>query len=151
GAGSGAKLDPQHQLISIGNYLLEWGPIAVPDYGGVFPYRLIEFDPGKQDPLGLQSAKLVQQGIWQKAKFWGTRPDFGNPDGAAKAYDKGEKLILLPLGTFLLNVIPTTGRGTFRLFSFDPLSSDPLYQFPNWTYGSFLKIEFGHELIPLGN
>jgi hypothetical protein len=151
GAGSGAKLDPQHQLISIGNYLLEWGPIAVPDYAGVFPYRLIEFDPGKQDPLGLQSAKLVQKGIWPKTKFWGTRPDFGNPDGAAKAYDKGEKLILLPLGTFLLNVIPTTGRGTFRLFSFDPLSSDPLYQFPNWTYGSFLKIEFGHELIPLGN
>jgi phospholipase C len=153
GAGAGAKLDCKHQLISIGNYLLEWGPITLQDYtdSGIFPYRLLEFDPSKQDPLGVHTAKVVRKGAWPKAKFWKSRPDFGNPEGAAKAYDKGEKLILLPLGSFVLNIIPTTGRGTFRLFSFDPCSADPLYEFPTWTYGSFLKIQFGHELIPLGN
>ncbi len=148
-----AKLDCKHQLISIGNYILEWGPIMLQDYtsGGVFPYRLLEFDPNKQDPLGVQTAKVVTKGTWPKSKFWKSRPDFGNPQGAAKAYDSGEKLILLPLGTFILNIIPTTGRATFRLFSFDAGSIDPLYEFPTWTYGSFLKIQFDHELIPLGN
>lgn len=150
------KLDCKHQLISIGNYILEWGPITLQGYttDGVFPYRLLEFDPAKQDPLGIHTAKVVTKGTWPKSKFWGRRPDFGNPRGAAKAYDSGEKLLLLALGTFILNIIPTTGRGTFTLFSFDPGSTDPLCEFPTdktWTYGSFLKIQLGHELIPLGN
>jgi phospholipase C len=151
--GAETKLDRKHQLISIGNYILEWGPIILQDYtpNGVFPYRLLEFDPNDPDPLGTKTAKVVTKGTWPKLKFWKSRPDFGNPDGAAKAYNSGEKLMLLPLGTFILNIIPTTGRGTFRLFSFDPGSIDPLYEFPTWTYGSFLKIQFGHELIPLGD
>ena len=150
---AGVKLDCKHQLISIGNYILEWGPLTLQGYttDGVFPYRLLEFDPTKQDPLGIHAAKVVTTGTWPKAKFWRGRPDFGNPQGAAKAYNSGEKLLLLPLGTFVLNVIPTTGRGTFRLFSFDPGATDPLHEFPTWTYGSFLKIQLDHELIPLGN
>ncbi len=150
----GAKFDRNRQLISIGNYLLEWGPLTLQDYtaSGIFPYRLLRFDPSSEDPLGVDAAKaVVTKGTWFKYKFWRSRPDFGNPEGAAKAYDKGEKLVLLPLGTFVLNVIPTVGRGTFRVFTFDPGSVDPLYEFPTWTYGSFLTIELGHELIPLGN
>jgi len=152
-SGAETKLDRKHQLISIGNYILEWGPITLQDYtpDGVFPYRLLEFDPKDPNPLGAKSAKVVTKGTWPKSKFWKSRPDFGNPDGAAKAYNSGEKLMLLPLGTFILNIIPTPGRGTFRLFSFDPGSIDPLYEFPTWTYGSFLKIQLGHELIALGN
>ena len=30
--------------------------------------------------------------------------------------------MLLPLGGFVLNVIPTEGRGTFHLWNFDPTS-----------------------------
>ena len=95
--------------------------------------------------------KAVQKGFWEKKKFWGGRPDFGNPEGAAKAFDQGIKLMLVPLGTFVLNIIPTTGRGTFKLFNFDPGSTDPLTLFPSMILGSFETIQFGHELIPLGN
>jgi phospholipase C len=146
---------PIPQLISIGNYILEWGPITLEDYiaqnkiKGVFFYRLIKFDPSARDPLG--SFAEVQKGFWNKQKFWGGRPDFGNPQGAAKEYDKGDKLMLVPLGTFVLNIIPTTGRGTFKLFNFDPGSNDPLTDFPTMIHGSFETIQFGHELIPLGN
>jgi phospholipase C len=155
----GAKFDRRHQLISIGNYILEWGPIMLQDYGPCFPYRLFRFDASIKDPLAVDAVSpdekpkptLVTKGIWPKMKFWGARPDFGNPEGPAKEYDKGEKLLLLPLSTFILNVIPTTGRGTFKLFYFDPFSTDPLYFFPTWISGSFDTIQFGHELIPLGN
>ena len=59
--------------------------------------------------------------------------DFGNPEGAANAYDKGEKLMLVPLGSFILNVIPTTGRGTYKLFYFDPGSAEPAIRLPRHT------------------
>jgi phospholipase C len=157
------KFDPSHQLIPIGNYILEWGPIVLQDYiGGIFPYRLFRFDPNIDDPLGVNAMSLdpvshkpvptlAAKGSWPKNKFWGTRPDFGNPDGPAKDYDKGNKLMLVPLGTFILNLIPTTGRGTFKLFYFDPGSIDPLFVFPTWIAGAFETIQYRHELIPLGN
>ena len=157
---AGASFDHRHQLIPIGNYILEWGPLVLQDYvGGIFPYRLFRFDPNIDDPLGVNAVALDEEptervmakGTWPKKKFWGNRPDFGNPDGPSKAYDKGEKLILLPLGTFVLWIIPTTGRGTFKLFYFDPGSTDPLYQFPTWISGALETIQFGHELIPMGN
>ena len=153
----GAKFNYKHQLIAVGNYILEWGPITLQDYGACFPYRLFRFDPGLPDPLSISAVNrdgkptLVAKGTWPKKKFWGTRPDFGNPDGPAKEFDKGEKLMMVPLGTYVLNVIPTPGRGTYKLFYFDPSSSDPLYQFPTWIAGAFETIEFRHELIPLAN
>ncbi len=153
----GAKFDRKHQLIPIGNYILEWGPITLQDYNPCFPYRLFKFDASINDPLGVTALSLdarptlVMKGTWPKNKFWGTRPDFGNPEGPAKEYDKGEKLLLVPLGSYIVNIIPTSGRGTFKLFYFDPYSTDPLYVFPTWISGSFDTIQFGHELIPLGN
>jgi phospholipase C len=152
-----SKLDRTHQLVPIGNFILEWGPLNLQDYSPCFPYRLFKFDANIDDPLSVNAkgsdgkSTQVIKGAWPKKKFWGTRPDFGNPDGPAKAFDTGEKLILLPLGTFLLNVIPTAGRGTFKLFYFDPYASDPLYFFPTWISGSFRTIQFGHQLIALGN
>jgi phospholipase C len=160
---AGARFDRRHQLIAIGDYVLEWGPIILQDYSPCFPYRLFRFDPKIDNPLdvdansfanGSPKQTLVTKGSWTKDKFWGTRPDFGNPDGPAKAYDAGDLLLLLPLGTFVLNVIPTPGRGTFKLFSFvpnDPLSPDPLYSIPPSITGAFGTIEYPHELIPLGN
>ncbi len=127
------------------------------NYGPGFPYRLFKFDADAQNPLDAEDdkepedAKAVVKGLWRKSKFWGSRPDFGNPAGAAKAYDKGEKLMLVPLGTFILNIIPTTGRGTFKLFYFDPAPRTPYPIPPNGIPGSFDTIQFGHELIPLGN
>jgi phospholipase C len=147
-----AGLDKTHQLLSIGRYLLEWGPITLKEYAPCFPYRLLEFDPTSPDPLG---GNAVQKGVWTKKKFWSYRPDFGNPHGAKEGFDSGEALMLVPLGSFILNVIPTEGRGTFRLWNFDPnplnpLSSDPL-PLPFMPQASFDTIDYGHELIPLGN
>jgi phospholipase C len=147
-----ARFDPTHRIVQIGRYLLEWGPLTLPDYQPCFPYRLFEFDPASPDPL---NAKALQQGLWTKPKFWQYRADFGNPNGANEGYDSGKELMLLPLGSFLLNVIPTSGRGTFQLWNFDPNPlapgrSDPLPA-PYTPQGAFDSIEFGHELLPLGN
>jgi phospholipase C len=147
-----AKFDRTHQIVSIGRYLLEWGPLTLQAYEPCFPYRLFEFDPTSKDPLA-QTA--VRRGIWPKTKFWAYRPDFGNPQGAHEGYDAGDDLMLLPLGGFVLNVIPTEGRGTFQLWNFDPVGLkqsgwDPLPQ-PYTPQGSFDTIDFGHELIGLGN
>lgn len=153
--GSTSKLKhPKNQIISIGSYILEWGPISLKDYtGGVYPYRLFEFDADSGDPLGEKTikSKLETSGLWKKDKFHGTHADLGNPEGPSKAFQTGEKLLLVPLGTFILNIIPTLGRGTHRLFSFDPGSEDPLYKKVIWTHGSFETIEYGHELIPMRN
>lgn len=147
-----AAFDPTHSVVAIGRYLLEWGPLTLPNYQPCFPYRLFEFDPTCADPLNV---KALQQGLWTKTKFWQYRPDFGNPDGAHEGYDAGDELLLLPLGGFMLNVIPTEGRGTFQLWNFDPsplhpAQADPL-PMPYTPQGSFDSIQFGRELIPIGN
>jgi phospholipase C len=165
---AGARFDRRHALVQIGNYLLEWGPIQFKPYGGLYPYRLFMFDPNNGDPLGTGAKTVVQQpygpqtvstavqkGSWPKSKFWAYRPDFGNPQGAHEGFDSGEQLLLIPLGSWLLNVIPTDGRGTFQLWNFDPApltpgSHDPLPA-PYQPQGSFDYVDFGHELIPMGN
>ncbi|SDZ96251.1 alkaline phosphatase family protein [Variovorax sp. YR216] len=149
---SGAAFDPTHSLVPIGRYLLEWGPLMLQPYQPCFPYRLFEFDPQSDDPL---NSTALQHGLWTKTKFWQYRPDFGNPEGAHEGYDSGDELLLLPLGGFMLNMIPTEGRGTFQLWNFDPSplkpgGADPLPA-PYTPQGSFDSIQFGHELIPLGN
>jgi phospholipase C len=147
-----AELDKTHQIAPIGRYLLEWGPIQLVNYQPCFPYRLFESDPTSGNPL---QARPIQKGAWLKSKFWGSRPDFGNPEGATEEFDKGERLLLLPIDGFILNVIPTAGRGTFGLWNFDPNplgTSDPLpypYSYTGWGGGSFGTIDFGHELIPI--
>ncbi len=146
----GVSFDRTHQLVSIGRYLLEWGPLAAQAYHPFYPYRLFEFDPTSKTPL---AGKVVQQGIWTKKKFWQYRPDFGNPNGAKEGFDSGEQLLLVPLGNFALNLIPTVGRGTFQLWNFDPspfVPADPLPA-PYTPQGSFDSIQIGHELTPLGN
>ena len=149
-------LDPQacfdrtHQIIPVGRYLLSWGPLEKDAYHPFYPYRLFEFDPASKNPL---AGKVVQQGIWTKTKFWQYRPDFGNPLGAEEGYDSGEQLMLVPVPNFVLNVIPTVGRGTFQLWNFDPspfAPADPLPA-PYAPQGSFDTIEVGHELLVLGN
>lgn len=155
-----AQFDRNHQIAPIGRYLLEWGPLQLKDYQPCFPYRLMEFDPTSPDPL---HAKAVQQGAWLKSKFWGSRPDFGNPQGAKEDFDKGEQLLLLPLDGFVLNVIPTDGRSTFGVWNFDPNppippnrpnppKTDPLpqpYTYTMWGGSSFDTIDYGHELLPI--
>jgi len=150
-----AKFDRTHQLVPIGRYLLEWGPQTLQAYLPCFPYRLFEFDPDSENPLG---GKTVQKGLWPKTKFWAYRPDFGNPDGAHEGYDSGQDLMLVPLGSFMLNIIPTEGRGTFQLWNFDPkwggvaplYVNDPLPA-PYTPQQSFDSLQYGHELIPIGN
>ena len=58
-----ASLDRRHALVQIGNYLLEWGPVQLKPYGGLFPYRLFMFDPNNGNPLGT-GAKTVVQMPW---------------------------------------------------------------------------------------
>jgi phospholipase C len=139
------KLDADLDLTSIGGYLIRWTKVKSDD-SYEYPYRLFEFDPDADNPL---DGKSIQSGVWDKGKFWGSVSDFGNPDGAKKHYDGFSDLVLLPLDNFLLNFIPSTGRGTFRLWNFDPGSSDPLPSTPYFPQGSFDTIQAGHCLLPI--
>src|SRR4029077_4281241 len=62
-----ARFDRTHQIVSIGRYLLEWGPLTLEAYEPCFPYRLFELEPTSKDPL---AAKALQRGLWPKTKFW---------------------------------------------------------------------------------
>ena len=115
--GKKAKLGPGFQLMKIGNYILQWGPLTLGDYYPCYPYRLSEFDINNEDPL---SGKVISEGAWPKTKFWHGRVDFGNADGDKKNFDEATKLELLSFNNFVLNWIPTAGRGTYQLWDFDP-------------------------------
>ncbi len=145
-----ASLHRTHQIASMGRYILEWGPVAMPDYYPSYPYRLLEFDPASDDPLGT----IVLQGAWPKSKFWIPLPDFGNPGGAKKVFQETSELILLPLPNFVLNLIPLPGRTTFQLFSFDPApplpSGDPL-PYAQLPQASFEALTPDDVLLALGN
>ncbi len=149
-----ACFDRNHQVLSIGRYLLEWGPLDKSSDQPSFPYRLLAFDPALPNPLAA-TAPSLQHGSWTKKKFWFSRPDFGNPDGAAKAYESGEVLQLIPLGGFILNLIPAAGRGTYCLWNFDPNplapgTTDPIKK-AYTPQGAFDSITTGHDLIPVNN
>jgi len=147
-----ASFPASHTLVPIGRYLLEYGPAQLSEYSAVFPYRLFEFDPNSPDPL---AGKPVQKGLWPRSKFWMYRPDFANPGGAKEGFDTANDLMLVPLGSFLLHLIPTMGRTTYHLWNFDPNPfphhySDPLPA-PYTPTGSIEGLHADSQLIPLGN
>ena len=136
-------IDRQCQVIQIGNFLLEWGPlVAAAGADPSYPYRLLGFDTSKPAPLSL---KVVQEGWWEKTKFFWIRPDFGHEGSDVGNFSSGKNLSLIPCDNFVLNFIPTAGRGTFKLFHFDPAQTDPLPDYG--PQGAFSRIELGHELI----
>lgn len=149
-----ARYERTNSLIWIGGYLLEWSQ-AYPAQGAPFyNFRLLPFDPTSNDPL---AAPPLQHGQWTKQKFWGREADFGNPEGGHKQYDDDNTLTLIPLGSFLLNFIPTDGRGTFGLWNFDPCPTAPGTADPipgNYSYtpeGSFRDMQIGDQLLPFNN
>ena len=138
------------QLMQVGNYLLQWSGLTEADQ---YSYRLLEFNPeapiplGSKDPqTGKWTEKALQAGSWKKGKFFGSRADFANPQGATKGFESGTELVLVSMHNFVLNWIPTEGRGTHRLFNFDHGSADPLP--PAVTQqGAWINIELGHQLM----
>ncbi|MCX6214760.1 alkaline phosphatase family protein [Spirosoma sp.] len=148
-------LPKDSSLLQVGDYILQWSAL---NKDNQYSYRLLQFNPDADNPLGSyvpdqsQSKKLiwseaaVQAGTWAKKKFFSSRQDFANPDGAQKGFESGRELLLISMHNFVLNFIPTAGRGTNQLFNFDPASRDPLpaaYSSQNaWT-----SIELGHELM----
>ncbi len=142
-------ISKDNHLIQLGNYILEWSPM---NEENEYTYALWEFNPkAPSRPLGSEinnqwTNKPVQKGNWSKRKFFGTRSDFANPDGAKKGFESGKELVFVTLHNFLLNWIPTEGRGTYQLFNFDHKSSDPLPA-PLTPQGAWPTIEKGHELI----
>jgi phospholipase C len=144
----GAAFDPSYQMISIGNYILAWGPKNVSNGAGQYPFALMEFDPLSPNPL---NGKVIQRGNWPVSKFYQYWSAYsGNPA-------EQDELTLLPMGTFVLFFVGAEGRGTYSLFNFDPNilnpnTSDPLIE-SDVQVGSvaFQSIQAGHELIPFNN
>ncbi len=147
----GNTIPKDNKILQVGNYLLQWSPL---NKDGQYTYRLLQFNPtadnplGSYDPTGKWTEGAVQAGSWMKWKFFGSRADFANPDGANKGYESGTDLALVSLHNFVLNWIPTDGRGTFELFNFDHGSHDPLPA-PVTPQGAWLTIEAGHQLFPI--
>ncbi len=156
-AGVGGTFPHDNSVVYIGNYFLWWGQQqsvgGKPSDGGTpfFQYGLVPYESASKDPL---NAPPLQAGMWPKQKFWGLEADFGNPQGGHTQYDTDKVLELIPLGTFLLNFIPNTGRGTFGVWSFDPAPTMPGGADPipsPWPYtasSSFRNIQSGHQLLP---
>jgi len=149
-----ARFDRRHQLLGVGKYLLDLGPKQLGDYAPCYPYRLFEFDPDSSDPLSLKNS--FQKGLWQKKKFWGSKPRY------TSNAQEDEHIQLLPLTSFMLHVIPGPGRCTYALWNFDPRptkpgDADPLpvrYAIEGTAPSlqeSFSTIRDGHELIPIGD
>ena len=142
-------------LLQVGAYILQWSDLNVDNQ---YSYRLLQFNPDADNPLGsfvpdpsqdgkqVWSAAAVQAGTWTKSKFFSSRQDFANPNGARKGFESGSELILVSMHNFVLNFIPTVGRGTNQLFNFDPGSKDPLPA-PYSAQGAWPWIELGHELL----
>jgi hypothetical protein len=148
----GTVLKRRSRLIQAGNYLLEWEPLVTPKPAAPgstdpaaqphYPYRLLQFDPDSPTPI---SPVPVQSGIWPKTKFFWIRPDFGHAGSDVGNFSSGKELELIGCGNFVLNFIPTAGRGTNKLYNFDPYQADPLIDFS--PQGGFSKIALGHQLI----
>lgn len=146
-----ATIDKKNHIIQVGNYVLEWSPLNKDDQ---YNYRLMEFDPSQSIPFGSSDGdewtqKAVQAGAWSKSKFFGSRSDFANSAGAKKGYESGSDVVLHSMHSFVLNWIPTEGRGTYKLFNFDHGSRDPLPA-PVTPQGAWLTIQKGHELLGIG-
>lgn len=148
---SSNAIEKSHHLTQVGNYLLEWSPLSK---DGHYTYRLLEFDPSQPNPLGSVkkgewTENALQAGSWKKSKFFGSRSDFANQKGATKGYESGTDVVLCSLGNFVLNWIPTPGRGTYHLFNFDHGSHDPLPAAVT-PQGAWQNIQEGHTLVPIG-
>lgn len=142
-------------LVQVGDYILQWSAL---NKDNQYSYRLLQFNPIADNPLGsyvpdpsqngklVWSDRFVQAGTWDKKKFFSSRQDFANPKGAQKGFESGSELELISMHNFVLNFIPTDGRGTNQLFNFDPASKDPLPA-PYSPQGAWASIELGHKLM----
>ena len=141
-----ASFDHSYRMAQVGGYLLQWSSLCEQDGNPSYHFNLLNFDPDSADPL---NGKILQTGYWEKEKFWGYRDYYSaNPD-------EGQNLDLIPMASFVLNMIPAKGRGTYELWNFDPKpdspgNADPI-PYPYTGQGGFPLIKEGHTLIPIGN
>ena len=108
-----------HQLVPIGNYVLDW----VPDQRS---YRLWQFDPQSEDPLARSTITNgpVQTGTWA---------DVTSADE------------LIPVGNFHI-MAWRVADGSYRILRFDPTSPDPLHADQPVSTG-VLAGTVGHTLV----
>lgn len=141
-----ATCNANNQIAQIGGYLLQWSQLTQHNGEDSYEFQLIDFDPTSPNPL---NAKPVQSGYWDKKKFWGYRKYYSsNPN-------EDQHLHLIPMSSFVLNLIPAKGRGTYELWNFDPKptspgNADPLPH-PYTPQGGFPLIKEGHQLLPIDN
>lgn len=143
---SSGEFDRTYRLAQAGGYLLQWSPLCEHEGTPGYRFSLLAFDPDAPAPLNSQA---IQQGYWDKKKFWGYRNYYSSMP------DEGQHLDLMPMTSFVLSMIPAKGRGTFELWNFDPQpdspgTADPI-PCPYTGQGGFPLIKQGHTLIPVGN
>ncbi len=139
-----ARIPTGYQVAQVGGYLLQWGKLSKK---GTFPFRLSRFNGASRNPLG---AEPVQQGNWDGDMFWHGRIDFSNPHGDKHTQFMKENVLLIPFGSFILNWIPTEGRGTYHLMNFDPGDPQVIPKNAAGPQEPWGDIQMGHTLIPVG-
>lgn len=147
-----ARFPSANTVVAIGDYLLDWTPMQGT---GTTAYWDWSLRPMRIDTDDVLNTRATQIGRWEHGQLFGTPMDFGNPDGGHKAFQSISDLTLVPLGTFLLAWMPTQGRGTYKLWNFDPCPSEPGAVGNVLSYftplAGFRDIEQGHDLIPFNN
>ena len=143
---SGATLPKGQHLCAIGGYLLSYSPPIKGAHGNNIRYRLFNFDPKSPDPL---NDHAIQQGLWEQDKFSGYYDHY--------TWDKEmpDILQLIPMTGYVLAFIPSSARGSYRLWNFDPApttpgTKDPLCN-PITPQDAFSLIGEGSQLLPIGN
>lgn len=140
------KFQKDQHLCSVGGYLMSYSPpIKEGDYTNI-NYRLFTFDPENPDPLNGQA---LQQGYWEQSKFSGYYDHY--------TWDKElpDILQLIPMTGYVLAYIPSSARGSYRLWNFDPAPNAPGKTDPLCNaitpQDAFSLIGEGSQLHPIGN
>lgn len=142
-----SNIHSRSHLAQMGGYLLQWQATGSATDEPAYSYSLMSLQPTKSSSPMVGAT--IHSGTWPKHKFWGYRSKYSeNPNEYLD-------LKLIPMGSFLLSLIPAKGRGTYELWNFDPyfdasLPFDPLPE--SYTdQGGFALIQAGHTLLPIGN
>jgi phospholipase C len=139
-----ANFPGSSHLIAIGGYLISYSYDNTPPCNNPpgINYRLFDFNPATKDPL---NGEAVQQGTWPQTKFTCFYDHF-----AWTPFALSDILQLVPMTGYVLAYMPTSTRGTYCLWNFDPASSDPLSNAIT-PQESFSLIGEGSQLLPIGN
>lgn len=148
--GSAPKLAAGSKITTVGDYVLLYTPPTSVTLGesAYIDYTLLRFDPELHDPL---AGHVQQSGSWYWDKFAGGY-SFSAVPGGPQVHD----IDLVGVTGYVLSILPTPGRMTYGLWSFDAYvdspggSQDPIATSLS-NADALPRLDADDELFPFGN